>query len=203
MAVGAGALFWVTYPVTTYGEAFYSCSLSSCSTMMASPKAYQGPTTGPIPAIAGDATNIYWPWQGNIVSCPRTGCATPTVLAPTRGSGAASLYGSPQMRLDASELFWLESLVSGDSGILRCATSGCGGSAALVASGASWGHAFNVDATHVYWKQGTQFLKAPRNGGTPALVATSPGPDSAAVVDSTYFYWAENGPTVTIYRIEK
>jgi hypothetical protein len=129
--------------------------------------------------IVSDGNLVYWTTtDGQIMACTASVCPQgPTTLL--KGTYTFSTF----MAVDDTSVY-----ASSMSGVVRCAKSGCQGSAAVVAPAHG---AFATDGTDVYWLQ-SGIVKCPVTGCTagPTLVGAALQPGGVAV-DATDVYWTD------------
>jgi hypothetical protein len=170
-----------------------TCSAGRCRTTLG------GLGSGPIGAIAVDATSVYWTEsdntsEGRVVKVP-IGGGVWTELA----SGQNNIAG---IAVDARSVYWANQGTgfAPDGG---SAPSGSvvkvpidGGTAITLVSGQS-PIGIAVDATSVYWANGDgTVMSVPTGGGTPTTLASGPGGSYGITVDSTSVYWTTFGGAV-------
>ena len=142
----------------------------------------------PGPAIAVDATNVYWlDLSANaLMKTPVTGGVLTTLASAPNPAAVA-------IAIDASNAYWADDIGVGST-ILKVPIAG--GETTTVASG-FFPALLAVDATSVYWTDihlGT-VLKAPVGGGTVTTLADSqPGIVNGIAVDGTSVYWTNAQP---------
>jgi hypothetical protein len=108
-------------------------------------------------AIAADETTIYWvggasdgigATESAVQSCPKSGCASPTTIAPEAASGSIAV--------DRDYVYWTN---KGDNArLLRCPKTGCGQSGPTVVAADQpfmWGVV--VDDSGIYWLSASGF----------------------------------------------
>ena len=133
LTVNSGKAYWATngavYYVSTSGGIAATLGLVGCSGI-------------PLPAVALDATDVYWPdgCQG-IKKAPLSGGST-TVIA----SGKPT-WGSTGIALDSGNVYW-----AGRGAVAKISTSG--GNIVTLATGGTPTR-IAVDATSVYWTDST------------------------------------------------
>jgi hypothetical protein len=157
-------------------------------------------------AIASDESQVYWtseglgPKDGRVLSCAKTGCAAPTVLADgVAGPGVIAVDGS-------NVYFSVWGVSQGqmpDAGVWACAKTGCDGHpTALVSSVApsvspgGGGSGLAIDDTTVYFATDIQILACPKTGCVaPTVIATTTAFGiSAVAVDETNVYFTNYEP---------
>jgi hypothetical protein len=126
-AVGVAVDATDVYFVTTLG-AVEKCAIGGCNG--APTTVTTGPTNGI--EVALDADNVYWTVRngdsGQVLTCPKSGCATPTVLV-------ANAPNLDQIATDGVTVYFTELGETSTSGqatpmsgaISRCPVAGCGG----------------------------------------------------------------------------
>jgi hypothetical protein len=146
LAVAAGYAYWID-GVTT-AKAVKRCSTAGCAggqllDSYTATISSGGTVVGGF--IAADSANVYFV-PGSVVECPNTGCAA---------SGPLPLgAGTNPIAVDSSNVYWTTS-----SSLVRCAIGGCGNAPTTVVSGITPGVFTAVDATYVYFFQGTTLMK--------------------------------------------
>jgi hypothetical protein len=103
IAADKTAVYWTVQPAssTTLSGQVLSCPAVGCGG--AAPVVVADKRPSPIRWIAIDATTVYWSEGRNtsrIVSCKRSGCATPTVVVETSVVNGLSV--------DADSIYWTE-----------------------------------------------------------------------------------------------
>jgi hypothetical protein len=87
-------LFWSS------ADAIMSCPASGC---LGSPDVFANNQVNAF-ALASDPSNLYWTTlAGNVLSCPLSGCTTPTVLAASQGQPTA-------IAVDNTAVYWADYL---------------------------------------------------------------------------------------------
>jgi hypothetical protein len=157
--------------------------------------------TGDAVVAGDDSSPLGYPTDAHVVadSCAATGTCLPTT-AQVFASGLATPGG---IVLDSTSVYWVDVGVPLDGGavpdsgragsqILKCAKSGCGGLASVVASDAQGALSkLAVDATNVYWIVTNGILSCPLAGcsGSPGIFwsGTNTPYDIAADASGVYF----------------
>jgi hypothetical protein len=153
--VDATGVYFVTYDGNVM-----TCPIGGCTggpTTLVS-----GPIAGALTSIALDADNVYWTvingGPGEILACPKTGCAAPTVLVPGRvGLGPIATDGVAVYFTELDDNLVDDQSVFGASGVCKCAVGGCAGAPATVAAHQTNPEGIAVDpgsGGKVYWTTG-------------------------------------------------
>ncbi len=138
IAADANNVYWVQFDA----GAIASCGLSGCG---GNPKSLVSSLKQPLWLVV-DATNVYWStYVGTVATCPLTGCATPQVLVETNHTWIG-------LALDDQDVYMSD--FDGKT-ISKCAKTGCGGNATIVAANQDGPRDLAVDATSVYWANET------------------------------------------------
>jgi hypothetical protein len=164
------------------------CDAASCQPVtLALASAPQG--------VAVDSINVYWTnsTTGEVLSCAKTGCGgQPTVLV-----SSSTLH--PQSIAAANSMVYYFAYKSGNLGsIMSCSARNCNNQPLVLAANQSGALAIVVDATYVYWTEGSGQINkcglSGCNGGSPiALVTVNTGIQgmSGLAVDGNYAYWSD------------
>lgn len=106
--------------------------------------------------MALNQTHIYWTnsHDGQVLRCPKTGCATPEVVAAPGGTPWGLI-------LDETSVYWLHQMgvQSGILSVMKCPLDGCETPTVLAKGQYCWGgslpapsaHALAQDAEYLYW----------------------------------------------------
>ncbi len=93
--------------------------------------------------ITVDANNIYFGVEGSttgtVYQCPKSGCATPTVLGPGFATG---------LGVDGSRVYWNDFAVGS---IVSCAIGGCANEPTVLAPSQTEPEGLTFDGTNLYW----------------------------------------------------
>jgi hypothetical protein len=144
-----------------------------------------------VSALTLDSANLYWvTGDGTVKKAPIQGGATTTLVTLSSSSGGSNIL------VDAANIYWMT-----NEGLLRKMPI-IGGKPTTLAVAVATSGSIAVDATHVYWANGSgpqaneTVLKAPIDGSAPPeMVVTASGDalhlgagSSFAVTDG-YVYW--------------
>ena len=102
---------------------------------------------------------------GAILSCPKTGCTTPTVVAKNQNHPGA-------LALDASRVYWVNeggTAVRDTGAILSCPKTGCGAGPTVHASAQNLPSSIAVDQGCVYWTVMGDASATPPNGSVQSV----------------------------------
>ena len=182
IAVDATSVYWGS--TTTNGSPMTStikrCAIGGCAQAPTALVSYANSFM--IPCIAVDGANLYWgDNNGDVMSCPISGCTTPSILASGQTPTAIAA--------DGKNVYWV---ASGNPGaVMKCAVGGCAQSPTTLASGARPGNVLAVDGVNVYWLDAPNVVKCSVDGcaGSPTVTASGQNGPLGPVLDATSLYW--------------
>jgi hypothetical protein len=142
-------------------------------------------------------TDVYWLDNG-LMKAPKAG-GTPVALTPMDHQ----FFSLPTagLAVDATTVYFTSGPPAGTSGV-DAVPSG-GGAVTLLAAGPqpSSGGPIAIDATRVYWADGSAVYAAPLAGGAVTTLAVGQQNVDAIAVDATRLYWLVNGDTGSLLML--
>ena len=201
---GSGDLFF-----TATGDGIYKCATSGCGD---NPTRVSTLSGGVVSSTALDSTNLYWGAVGDIWSCSKAGCGTPTI--PLNGNQtyvtAVATYGG--------NLYWADRGVSETDGrIVTCSIVNCLSPTTLVQN-RTQPFEIAVDATGIYWlEHGTTanafadgaVLHCPLGGCGAGPTTLAPRDDENVsmteriVLDDVSVFWTQGWTGGGVHRVAK
>jgi hypothetical protein len=141
LAAASGVAYWMT---TNANGQIESCGAGGCGGM---PHLVNAAGIGG--SIAVHAGTLYFTVGNAILSCPETGCVTPSTIGSSpEPTGIAS---------DGVNVYWLDEM---DAFVYRCPVTGCTGPTQLTATAlGAPGANVALDDEYVYWTTPTQVLR--------------------------------------------
>jgi hypothetical protein len=170
-------LFWTSG--STSWPALSKCSVNGCfsrTDLLGVSSNYQ--TIG----IALDATSAYVANDtsvNSVMSCSKTGCVSPSILASGQPSAGIAT--------DGTTLFWASWQLSE---IRKCTIGSCLGTTTAIAIAQSNTTVLRIDATNAYYVAGADVRQCALSGcgSTPIVLATNQNPWDLAI-DAGFVYW--------------
>ena len=138
-------------------------------------------------AIALDPAHVYWTAKNSVGRIDLGGGTATSLLSTTLKTGAWALA------IDGSTLYWADQIL----GTIQVIPVG-GGPSTTVAKGLSAPDGVVVDATDVYWAEGTDqqtegsISRMPKAGGSPVTLAAHQQGPRALALDDTSVYWTDS-----------
>ncbi len=150
-------------------------------------------------ALAIDATSVYWTvlnpdLTGTLMKVAIAGGAVTTLATGWWGWEIQTGDGTiPQLiAADGTSVYWVTGNINGAKAqIMKVATSG--GPTTSLSSIQSEFTTLALDATHLYWTDGGNFLSLLTAGGVPTTFATGEAPQEPGglALDATNVYWTD------------
>lgn len=190
LAVNATDIFWLELPAQYQGSV-KRCAKAGC---VGAPVAVVGALNSPT-AIAADDADVYLLDMGigqGLLSCPSTGCDTPTKLASTD-------FDPTRIALDSSAIYWTNKAVEDGGSVMRCDKPACASGPVVLADGLLSPTDIALDATRVYWITGPDagIWECPKTGpGGPTALSVAPLNQVGLIglaADGTYVYTRREG----------
>ncbi|CAN5278762.1 hypothetical protein BH09MYX1_BH09MYX1_02930 [soil metagenome] len=144
LALDSTDVYWTS---STAGNV-YKCPKTGCSgspTIVASNQTF-------LQGIAVDSTALYWADGSAVLTCSKSNCV-PTALVSNQTAPTSIV-------LDGANVYWTDTLAGT---IMKCAKTGCGGNATVIAAGQTDLRKLAIDATTAYWTVKTAVRSAPLN----------------------------------------
>lgn len=108
-------------------------------------------------SVAVGLNHLSWRTASSIHVCPKAGCSG-SVVSLASNQDDPGFTGS-SLALDGTHAYWTNRLAGT---VVRCALSGCGGAATVLASGHPQAAGVAVSPTHVFWISGTGVWSMPK-----------------------------------------
>jgi sugar lactone lactonase YvrE len=146
--------------------------------------------------IALDADAVYWTDSstGSVLRVAKTGGAAANLFGGSPQDSSTTVSRASGIAVDSRFVYWAD-----PNGGFVAKVPKAGGTPVMLTMGQSDPTFVAVDATNIYWAQGTNggsstasLLRMPLNGGVPVTLASMTSPEGIAL-DATHVYWTDGG----------
>jgi hypothetical protein len=159
------------------GPSGSSCDSSTCGIDTLLSTLTQGGT------LAVDDTNVYVEDQGTttgeVVQCPKTGCASPITLGPGYATGIA---------VDSTYVYWND-FAGGE--VVRCTIGGCANQPTVLVPNQPHAEGLSFDGVNLYWATAGNILTCASPAcGSPVLLANGQSTlITSTTAETSIVYW--------------